>query len=420
MILGLVSYPRDGACFAGNLKPLTILNISQNYHIRGGSDKIFLALGELLRSKGHQVIPLAAKSPDNLATEWDRFFPHAAKFEKPGPMDLLRFIYSLPAKRAVRRVIEEFHPDIAHLHIYYGKITASILAELKGAGLPVVQTLHEYKLICPVYTLISNGQICEACEGAHFWRALPRRCNRGSLARTALSVLESYVSHWLGAVDKVDKFIAVSDALRGKMIQHGIPPEKIITLRNWVDCDNVQPSRQVGEYFLYFGRIERLKGIFSLIEAAAKIPANPLLIVGEGEAKEELVKLIRSKGYTHIKWLGFKKGAELQDLIRRSICTVIPSEWFEPFPMTVLESFSHARPAIGASIGGIPEIIEHGIDGFIFEPGDVDMLASYLTWMAEHPDQAVAMGSAGRNKVQERFSPDKYYQDLMNIYNSVL
>lgn len=405
---------------AGDLKPLTILNISQNYHVRGGSDKIFFALGELLRRKGHRVIPFTAHSPDNLATEWNRFFPRAADFEKPGPGDVFRFVYSLSAKRAIRQIIEQFHPDIAHLHIYYGKITASILAELKRAGIPIVQTLHEYKLICPVYTLVSNGHICEACEGHHFWRALPRRCNRGSLARTALSVLESYVSHWLGAVHQVDRFIAVSNALRQKMVQHGLPEEKIVTLHNWVDCTEIPPAKQPGEYFLYFGRIERIKGVFTLIEASAQIPSIPLLLVGEGEARSEVVDLIRSKGYLHIRWLGFKSEIELRELIHRSICTVIPSEWFEPFGMTVLESFSHGRPVIGTSLGGLPEMIDHGINGFLFEPGDAAMLASYLDWMSRHPHQAVAMGQAGRAKVEESFSPESYYEGLMKIYTDVL
>ena len=402
------------------MRPLTILNISQNYHIRGGSDKIFFALGELLSRKGHRVIPFAGQSPDNEASEWSRYFPPAADFERPGPLDIMRFIYSLPARRAIENVIEKYRPDLAHLHIYYGKITGSILPVLKAAGIPIVQTLHEYKLICPVYTLVSNGRICEACEGKHFWRAFPRRCNRGSLSRTALSVVESYFSHWNGSVRLVDKFIAVSDALRQKMIQYRIPSTKIVTLHNWIDAANVPVADKPGQYFLYFGRLEHIKGIYTLLKASSQVSDIPLLLVGEGNACADILKFIEEKGWFHIKWLGFKREMALQDLIHNSICTIMPSEWYEPFGMTVLETYAHGRPAIGADIGGIPEIIAHGETGFLFSPGNDCMLADHLRWMAENPDDALKMGQAGRRKIEAHFSPDLYYERLMRIYDSVL
>ena len=421
---------------------LTILNTSQNHYIRGGSDRYFFTMGELLQKHGHRVIPFTAASPKNEPTEWSQYFPRGADLENPGPVDLMRFLYSRDAVKSIQRLLNDTPIDIAHFHIYYGKLTASILGVLKKAGVPLIQTLHEYKLTCPVYSHLSNDEICEACEGKHFWRALPKRCNRGSLARTALSVTESYVSRHLGAVDKFDHFISVSHFLRKKMIQYGIPEEKISTVHNFVDVSDITPNFSVGDYVLYFGRVHRSKGILTLIEAAAPLKQVPLYIVGDGEAMPEIQRIVEENGCDHIHLLGFKRGEELQELIRNSICTVLPSEWYENCPMSVLESYAYGKPVIGADIGGIPELIVDGVDGFLVpsgaqeaswdrrgrdreiapteESGAQEALRDRLQWMSDNRAEAAAMGKAGREKMEAEFNADIHYERIMGVYQKFL
>ena len=321
----------------------TILNVSQNYHVRGGSDRYFFTLAELLQKHGHRVVPFTAANPNNEPSEWEGYFPRGADFEHPGAGDLLRFLYSHDAVKSIRQLLKDTDIDLAHFHIYYGKLTASILEVLKGDGIPLIQTLHEYKLTCPVYSHLSNDEICEACEGKHFWRALPKRCNRGSLARTALSVTESYISKMLGAVKKFDHFISVSHFLRKKMISHGIPEDKISTVHNFVDVSDITPNFSGGDYILYFGRVHRSKGILTLIKAAVPLTDVPIYIVGDGEAMPEVQRIIEKNGCKHIHLLGFKQGDELRELIRNSLCTVLPSEWYENCPMSVLESYAYGK-----------------------------------------------------------------------------
>ena len=344
---------------------LTILNISQNYYIRGGSDRYFFTMAELMQKHGHKVIPFTAASPKDETTDWKAYFPRGADFENPGPIDLARFVYSRNAAASIQRLLNNANVDIAHFHVYHGKLTASILGSLKKAGIPLIQTLHDYKLTCPIATHLSNEVICEACEGKHFLRAIPKRCNRRSLARTVLSVSESYVSRFLGCVDKFDHFISVSNFLRKKMIQYDIPEEKISTVHNFADVSNFTPNFSEGEYILYFGRVDRSKGIFTLVEAAAPLTHVPLYIAGEGEAMPEVKRIIEQKGCDHIHLLGFKQGNELRELILNSTCTVLPSEWYENCPMSILESFAYGKPVIGADIGGIPELINQEVDGFL-------------------------------------------------------
>ena len=398
----------------------TILNVSQNHYIRGGSDRYFFTLAEMLKKHGHRVIPFTAASDENEPSEWERYFPRGADFEEPGVGDLLRFLYSRDAVKSIQRLLNDTKIDLAHFHIYYGKLTASILGVLKEAGIPLIQTLHEYKLTCPVYSHLSNDEICEACAGKHFWRALPKRCNRGSLARTALSVTESYVSKMLGAVKKFDHFISVSHFLREKMISHGIPENKISTVHNFVDVSDITPNFSVGEYVLYFGRVHRSKGILTLIAAAAPLKQVPLYIVGDGEAMPEVQQIIEQNGCDHIRLLGFKQGDELRELILNSICTVLPSEWYENCPMSVLESYAYGKPVIGAAIGGIPELIVDGVDGFLVPSGGQEALRAQLIWMSEHKNEAVEMGRVGRRKMETEFDADIHYEKIMEVYRQFL
>ena len=398
----------------------TILNVSQNYHVRGGSDRYFFTLAKLLQKHGHRVVPFTAANPNNEASEWERYFPRGADFEHPGAGDLLRFLYSHDAVKSVQRLLKDTDINLAHFHIYYGKLTASILEVLKKDGIPLIQTLHEYKLTCPVYSHLSNDQICEACEGKHFWRALPKRCNRGSFTRTALSVAESYVSKMLGAVSKFDHFISVSHFLRKKMITHGIPEDKISTVHNFVDVSDITPNFSVGDYILYFGRVHQSKGIMTLIEAAVPLTDVPIYIVGDGEAMPEVQRIIEQNGCQHIHLLGFKQGDELRELILNSICTVLPSEWYENCPMSVLESYAYGKPVIGADIGGIPELIVDDVDGFLVPSGEQEALRERLLWMSNHKSEAVEMGRIGRRKMETEFNADIHYEKIRNVYDQFL
>ncbi len=399
---------------------LVILNAGQNYQLRGGSERYQFVLSELLQKKGHRVIPFAARRPKNQATQWSEYFPQGVNFEHPSLADLIRFIYSKPAANAIKRLLNDVPIDIAHLHIYYGQLTASILEPLQQAGVPIVQTLHEYKIVCPVYTLVSNGEICQACKGHAFWHATHKRCNRGSVARSLLSTVESYISKSLGSVRKIDHFITVSHFQREKVIELGIPAEKVTTIHNFIDTDSIQPNAEPGEYFLYFGRLERLKGLFTLIEAASTLKQIPLLIAGEGEARTELEQLIQQNNFKHIHLLGFKQESDLHQLIGNSICTLAPSEWYETFGLTLIESFARGRPVIASNIGGMSEIVSDTIDGFLVPPNNLEVLREKMLWMAKNRSEAVEMGQAGRRKVQAQFNPEIHYEKLMDVYRKVL
>lgn len=399
---------------------LTVLNVGQNYYIRGGSDQYQFALAQLLSNHNHQVIPFASLNPKNRDTPWSKYFPQGVNFEHPEISDIVKFIYSRQAAESIELLCREQQINIAHLHIYYGQLTGSILTPLKQAGIPIVQTLHEYKIVCPVYSLMSNNEICEDCHGSAFWKATLKRCNRGSIARSLLSTVESYTARILGSISKVDRFIAVSNFQRTKLIELGIPSDKITTIHNFVNLSNVTPSQKLGEYLLYFGRLERYKGIFTLIEAASTLKDIPLVIVGDGTERAKVKQIIEQQDLKHIELLSFQQGKELQQLIKESICTITPSEWYETFGLSLIESFANGKPVIATRIGGMTEIVSDGADGYLIDPGNVVELRERMEWMSRNRDRALQMGSLGREKVEQQFSPKTHYQQLMKVYQELL
>ena len=378
-----------------------------------------MSLGALLEKHGHEVIPFASANPDNEDSPYAKYFPEPGE---PELGRLSRMFYNREAAKKLSMLIEDEQPDLAHMHIYYGKLSASILPAMKKRGLPVVQTLHEYKTICPVYTLYRNGKICSDCQGSKFYKAALHRCNKGSLVRSVASSAEAYISRWIGDVKHVNHFITVSEFQRQMLLQFDVlKPEQITTVHNFLDAEGFAPGYAPGEYFLYFGRLDATKGVKTLIEAVALHPDIPLIIAGRGPQEEELQAIVKDKRLQNVTFAGFKSGEELHKLIRGAISCVIPSEWYETFGLTTIESFALGRPAIGAAIGGITEVISDGKDGLLFESGNVAELSSKLQWMYDRRgDEAPEMGRQGRSKVENEFGIQRHYQKIAAIYDRVM
>lgn len=398
---------------------MNILQVNNYGYVRGGSETYFLALEALLKKHNHNVALFSIADDRNPVSNWSDYWPKGVDLKAPSPMDLLRFIYAPQARRYVARLCDRFQPQLAHLHIYYGQLTTAVLREFRKRGIPVVQTLHEYKLLCPVYTNIFDGHACHACNGRHFWYAVSRRCNRGSFARSLLSATESYVSRALGSWDDIDQFVAVSDFVRQEMVAAGLPQDKITTVHNFIDVQTMEPSREAGEYFLYFGRIEKMKGVMTLLKAMRQT-CGRLVIAGGGAARPEMEAYIRRHRMNNVTLVGFKRGKELHDLIRASRCVIAPSEWHEPFGLVLVEAFAFARPVIASRIGGMTEIVEEGKNGLLFSPGSVGELAQAMRWMWEHPIEALSMGQWGRVLAEKKFSPQQHYAALRDVYKRVM
>ncbi len=402
----------------------SVLNINNFHFPRGGSDRYFLELTELLKDEGHRTSTFSAAHPLSINNNWLVVSPTKRVNTECGDSlsNILRFCFNRQARDLMEQANSIFRPDIAHLHIYYGQLTASILKPLRKSGVPIVQTLHEYKIVCATHGLYANGKYCDACQGKSFWHAPLKRCNRGSLSRSTLSMIEAYASKLLGSSRNIDHFIAVSEFQKKQLIRLGVAENKLSVLYHFKNVFNAPPEHE-GEYFLYVGRIVRDKGIGILLEAYAKIEERnrlPLKIVGDGGEIEQWKLFAESLSLKEeVEWLGYKDGKELEDLYRGCLAVVNPSQLNETFGLTCIESLAQGRPIIVSNIGAFPEVCSDGVDGILVPPGDISSLTEAMIDLSRNASEALEMGIRGREKIKNCFPRKKHYEGLIEIYNMV-
>ena len=402
-----------------------LLSIHNYHYRRGGAEVVYLEHNRLFEEEGWDVVPFAMKHPRNLPVDTDEHFVDEIEFGHSYGMlgNAVRgakVIYSLEARRKVRDLIDRQRPAVAHAHNVYHHISPSIFPELKAAGIPTVMTVHDLKLACPAYTMLSDGKVCERCRGGRIHNVVANRCIKGSLALSSLVMLETITHRALGLYSRnIDRFVAPSRFVMEKLIEWGWPRERFVYIPNFVDTKTIVPATTAGRGFLYFGRLVAGKGVDVLIKAAAKAKVS-LTIAGTGPDDAALRALAESEG-ADATFLGYLGGAELSGPIREARAAVLPSTWYDNAPLMLLEAYAHARPVIGSSIGGIPEMIRAGETGFFVPPGDVDALAEALAKIAAMPDAEVAdMGTVGRAWVEREFSPEAYRARVLDLYATLL
>lgn len=398
------------------------------YHYRRGGDSTYtFDLADMLRAHGHEVVHFAMKHRYNVECPEEEFFvdyvDYREIFESAGPVArlraFLRSVYSFEARNKFAALLDKTGPDIIHMQNFRRHLTFSILGPALARDIPIVFTAHDYDPVCPNSLFFTGGEICEACGGKHYFRALPRRCKQGSFAGTAAVVLESYFVRSMRYFHRVKRIITPSAFAREKFIECGLDGEKIKVIHNFIDTGSFVPSYGGGDYVIFFGRLVAEKGIDVLIEAAAKTTDIKVLIAGEGPQRDYLEARRAEVGAANVEFLGYVDREDLLPLIQGSMFVVVPSIWYENFPYNVLESLALGKPVIGSRIGGIPETVEDGRTGFLVEPRDAETLARRMTLLAGDPALRENLGRNARARVEKEFSAGIHYDKLIALYNDV-
>lgn len=398
-----------------------LLNVNNYHYRRGGAEVVYLGHGTMFANAGWATDWFSMKHPNNPVGTEEEYFAELIDLEyMQGKFDRAQaaaaVIYNGDARRQMRRLLADRRPDVAHLHNIYHHLSPSILGELKRAAVPVVLTAHDLKLACPSYKMLTHDGICERCRGGRIWNVAVHKCLKGSRALSGLIALES-AAHRLFRLysANIDRIVAPSVFYRNKLISWGWPAEQIVYIPNFSPVRwESTPVPEVGS-ILYFGRLSEEKGIATLIRASAASHV-PVVIAGTGPEEASFRRLAQDLS-APVEFAGYRTGTELAALLRGARAVVLPSEWYENSPMSVLEAYSAGRPVLGANIGGIPELILHGETGWTFASGDVEALAARMAAVfAMSAVELSAMARVGSRMAQDKFSEARYLDNMSSLY----
>jgi glycosyltransferase involved in cell wall biosynthesis len=390
---------------------MKILQINNSHYKSGGAETVFFNIIELLKHKGHKVITLSMMNSKNVEVGDDDYFVNGHNF-------LHNKFYSFEARKKLLKLIAIEKPDIAHFHNIIGGITFSILPVLKQMGIPVIATVHDFRILCPAFIFINgNNEICERCKSGKFYNSVIYNCSPEGQYRSLLIAAESYSRKYLVPYNRfIDSIIFVSNFVQEKFfeVQKDID-KKSFQLYNFVN--KIDPDETFGDYFLYFGRLAREKSLFTLLESFKMLPNLKLKIVGEGSLKE----VLEQRKPSNVELIGYKTGDELINFIKKASFVIASSECYETNSMTTVEAYSMGKPVIGSNIGAISELIDNGSTGFLYEPKNSVQLSKLLNKcsMISKEDYNI-MSKNVQVVVKNKFSSEVYYDQLINVYNRVL
>ncbi len=387
---------------------MRILLSNKFYYRRGGDCIYMLNLEQLLKAHGHEVAVFAMDYPENINTPWKRYFPqNMSKL-----MAFTRPFGSLEVRAKFTKLLDDFRPDVVHLNNIHTQLSPVIAELTHKRCIRVVWTLHDYKLLCPRYDCLRDGkEVCELCFNGDKTPCKTHKCMKGSALASMIGYREAVMWNRERLEECTDLFVCPSRFMAEKMAQGGFRKDKLRLLCNFIDIEKCRKdSYDKDDYYCYIGRLSHEKGVGTLIEAASRLPYR-LKVIGGGPLNEELrMKNEELKG--NVEFLGFRQWDEIKEIAGRARFTVIPSEWYENNPLSVIEAECIGTPVLGARIGGIPELIDEGVNGMTFESGNASDLAEKIEaiYNAKFDYTAIA-GTA-----MKRYNAEAYYTEIMKCY----
>lgn len=410
---------------------MKVLLINVFNYRKGGSEAVYFSTMELLKEHGDEVVNFTLKWKDNEKSPYEQFFPES-KETRHGIMrpvkNIVNYFYDAEAARKIEALIKIEKPDIAQIHLLWGQITGSILSVLKRYHIPIVFTIHEYRIVCPAYTFRNGkGEVCEQCRGKYFYRCITNKCCKGSYGLSAMMAAEQYFRNTFTHPAKyIDGVIYVSQFAKSKLEQYmptlkDKPNMVLYNLTDKIKNDVGNWDGRIEKYYLFFGRLSYEKGIKTLISAFKETPQYKLKIAGTGPLEDELKRFIQENKMNNVEFLGYQSGKSLQELVSNAYFIMVPSEWYENNPMTIIEGYAAGVPVIGARIGGIPEIIENGKTGYLFESGNKEELVGLIEKSANLTfSEYKFFCQRALLFAKTNFDRDKYYPRLRNFFETFL
>lgn len=402
---------------------MKILFANNFYYLRGGSERVFFDEMAMLERHGHEIAAYSRHFNRNLPSAYSPYFSGPINYEDVPLLQKItvaaKMIYSAENRHSIGTLMDQFRPDLMHVHNITGRLTTSILDAARVRRIPTVMTLHDSKLICPSYLMLHNGAVCDACNGSRFYHCLRKRCHKGSLMASLVYTTEAYLSRLCKKYDMITSFLCPSQFLLEKHAQAGIAHDRLVHLPNCMDVTSSEACPAAGNYLLFAGRLSHEKGVTTLLKALCGLDL-PLKIAGEGPLRKQLECFCSERGLSRVEFLGHQTGDDLRNLFSGAALVVFPSECYENAPMTILEAYAASKPVLGSRIGGIPELVREGETGQLFEPGSHEELRAKLSLLWNDRKTLQEMGQRARSLVEALFSPSRHYDRLIGVYEKAL
>ncbi|MGE4441328.1 MAG: glycosyltransferase family 4 protein [Desulfomicrobium sp.] len=398
---------------------MKILVLHTHYQQPGGEDQVFAAEVAYLREQGHET---------NTLTFYNSDMQVMRNWRQVGTT-----LWNQAAYRLTRATIRKHRPRIVHMHNTFPAASPGVLFAAKAEGVPVVMSLHNYRLLCVNGLFYRDGRPCEMCMGSLPWRGAAHGCYRNRAASKVVAGMLA-LHRSLGTWNRVDAYIALSEFSRKKFIEGGLPDEKIVLKPNFIINSALSESSETSNqellnsffpsrntfYSLFVGRLSPEKGIQTLLRSFLLLPNNKLILVGDGPLLGEARNFAQQNNMKNISILGRQSRADVLRLVNRATFLVCPSEWYEHFPMTIVEAFASGLPVIASRLGAMAEIVEDGRTGLHFRPGDAQDLANKVAWARAHPEEMAEMGKKARREYETKYTAQRNYQMLMEIYDKAM
>lgn len=386
---------------------MKIVLVHNFYQQPGGEDVIFEQERRLLESNGHQVV---VYNRSNFETEsWNK-------------LQLLKnIVWANDSKADIERLLKAEKPDVVHIHNTFMVISPSIYQACVEAGVPTVQTLHNYRLLCPTATFYRDGHVCEDCLKQNLFQSVKHACYRNSRANTAAVAFMLAFHRQRGTWAKdVTRFIALTEFARERFIESGLPSRKIVVKPNFIDPDPGERA-EAGGYAFFAGRLTPEKGVGVLLDAW-KLLKNPipLKIAGDGPARADLEAQAERLGLKNVEFLGRIDRSDVVRTLKGAHFVVVPSLWYEGFAVVLVDGFACGLPVLTSRIGSMIELVEDGKTGLLFNPGDAKDLAARAQWLWDNPEQAAAIGRNARQEYLQKYTAEQNYAALMDIYKQAI
>lgn len=406
---------------------MNILLANWTWFPSGGDWTYIESISKLYTAKGHNIIPFSVQNEKNISNDFEKFFLTPVDYKsyydnlsiKSVYKLLTESVYSREAKEKLKLLLVENKVDIAQLNNINNYHTPSIIPVLKGAGIPIVWRILDYKLICPNNTFLSHNKICEKCYKHKYYHCILNKCKKNSFSASFLMTLESYFYYLMPYYRNVDMFMFQSNFTRDIFVRYGFDKNRSHVIENPFDCSSLTPSFTGKNYILYFGRISAEKGIMTLIQAMKFLPDMELQIVGNGPEYDPYLKYTFDNGIQNVKFLGPKWDKDLEPVLKNCDFVIVPSEWYDPSPYVVLQANAYGKPVIASRIGGLQDSVIDNETGVLFEPGNVLDLVDKITSLKNDRNLIMRLGRNARLLVESRNEPERYYNDTIGLFNNL-